>query len=641
MSFRGSDSYRWQTWIIRNPFLDGVTSSQSIATRARTPHSMCEVWNLKSSNGYDDLNSSDVLGNLIAISALCCLWLGLVTYGWARWGSVSVDSGREIYVAAALAQGKMLYRDVWYPYHPGAPYLNALLFRIFGIHITVAYLAGALAGLAVALTLFRCALYFVPLPVAFAVGYMVLIQSFGPGIFNYPLPYSYAAVYGSVAASWFLLFAIRAALKPTKTTIFWAAFSSAVALLMKLEYGLACFATLAALQLGLVVRQRSSDTARGNFLATIPALLVCAVVVGWMVSIHGVTFLTQENFMSWPTSYFMRIYGQFWLGGMGFELSLRKVLSALLATVGFVIFWTGFRFWLLSALRDLSFRHAGLAIALATGAIACSLTYPEWSNLTIATVLFPRPMVFMVGLTIPVAAFLFWRSQWQARNLAILILATFGPLLAFRMLFGMLPHAYAIFYNGPLVLAFCCVLLSVAIPGNGRDPRGQKALLFVCAALCTWVTAQVYPDYNEMRKGRLALKTERGTIFLPETMLPAWPQAVDFMRHDTGGAVMTIPEDTALYFFSGVLCPVRVCIFTPGLVAPGRMMDQVIEEIRQARVRYIIWSNRKFYEYDAPEFGLDFDRPLGEYIRSHYQPIREFGPSKRPDLWHATLWERK
>src|SRR5207249_5471400 len=112
----------------------------------------------------------------------------------------SVDSGREIYVAAAVAQGKMLYRDVWYLYGPGAPYFNGLLFRIFGIHINVAYIAGAVAGLAVALTLFRCALYLASLPVAFALGYIVLIQSFGPGIFNYPLPYSYASVYGSVAA---------------------------------------------------------------------------------------------------------------------------------------------------------------------------------------------------------------------------------------------------------------------------------------------------------------------------------------------------------------------------------------------------------------------------------------------------------
>ena len=62
------------------------------------------------------------------------------------------------HVAAALAEGKMLYRDVWYLYGPGAPYLNSLLFRTFGIHLNVMYFAGSLAGLATTLTLFRCAL---------------------------------------------------------------------------------------------------------------------------------------------------------------------------------------------------------------------------------------------------------------------------------------------------------------------------------------------------------------------------------------------------------------------------------------------------------------------------------------------------
>src|SRR4030095_14581873 len=167
-------------------------------------------------NGHDGLRARRDPAVLISIGALCCVWLALVTFGWARWGSVTGDCGRELYVAAALAEGKMLYRDVWYLYGPGAPYLNSWLFRTFGVHLNVAYLGGSLAGLIAMLALFRCALYFAPLSVAFAIGSIVLIQSFGVGIFNYPLPYAYASVYGSVAACLFLLYAIRSAFNPTK-----------------------------------------------------------------------------------------------------------------------------------------------------------------------------------------------------------------------------------------------------------------------------------------------------------------------------------------------------------------------------------------------------------------------------------------
>jgi hypothetical protein len=582
---------------------------------------------------------------LFSIGALCCLWLGLVKFGWARWGDVTVDCGRELYVAAALAEGKMLYRDVWYLYGPGAPYLNSLLFRTFGIHLNVVYFAGSLAGLAAMLTLFRCALYFAPLSVAFAIGYIVLIQSFGGGFFNYPLPYAYASVYGSVAAYLFLLYAIRGALNPTKTNLLWAGIWSAVALITKLEFGFACFGSLAVLQVGLILQQRSWRTAFRNLSAVTPALLICAVVIAWMVSIGGVAFITQENLMSWPTSYFMRQYGQNWLRLTGYDLSLAQLMKALVLTVGFVAFWVGFRFWLLSVFRKLWLRAVCIGTVLGAGTVALLMEPPKRFDINIALLVFPRPMVFIVALAIPLAGFLFWRSRLCARRLAILVVMIFGPLLAFRILFRMTSRDYAIYYNGPVLLAFFLLLLAIAIPGghfqNGVGAR--TARFFVCAAVCGWVTLVAIPPYLDLRIGRVAIESERGTIYVPETILPAWADAANFMLQakQSGQVVMSIPEDTALYFFAGVPSPTRVFAFTPGTLSPGPMTAKTIAEMEVVPVRFVIWSNRQFFEYGVPEFGVDFDVPFAEYIRRNYRPVREFSYINRPDFWQATLWERK
>jgi hypothetical protein len=599
----------------------------------------------KTPKAHDDLGAGQGVAVWIVVGALCCLWLALVRFGWARWGSVTVDCGRELYVAAALAEGKMLYRDVWYLYGPGAPYLNSLLFRTFGIHLNVMYFAGSLAGLATMLTLFRCALYFAPLPVAFAIGYIVLVQSFGGGIFNFPLPYAYASVYGSVAASLFLLYAIRGALDPTKINLLWAGLWSAVALLMKLEFGLACFGSLAVLQVGLILRQRSWRAAFRNLSAVAPALLICTGVIAWMVSISGVAFITQENFMSWPTSYFMQQYGHSWLRRYGYDLSLLQLVKVSLLTVGFLGFWIGLRFWLLSVFCKLWLRAVCIGTVLGAGTVAFWMETPERLNADIAMLLFPRQMVILVALAIPLAGFLFWRSHWCGRRLATLIVVIFGPLLAFRILFGMISRDYAIYYNGPVLLVFFLLLLAIAIPGgrfqNGVGVRGAR--LFVCAAVCGWVTLLAIPRYLDMRTGRVALESERGAIYVRETTLPAWADAVNFMRKakQNGQAVMSIPEDTALYFFAGTLSPTRVFAFTPGALSPGRMTAKTIAEMEVFPVRYVIWSNRRFPEYGVPEFGVDFDVPLADYIRSQYLPVREFSSINRPDVWQATLWERK
>jgi hypothetical protein len=140
----------------------------------------------------------------------------------------------------------------------------------------------------------------------------------------------------------------------------------------------------------------------------------------------------------------------------------------------------------------------------------------------------------------------------------------------------------------------------------------------------------------------VAFYTNRGLIRTTPHMKHSYEAAIQFMKSKAakGESVLSVPEDTSLYFLSDTQCPTRIFQFSPGAVAPGKVSDEVIQEIDRAPVQYLIWSNRKFEEFGVPIFGQDFDRPLGDYLRSHYRPI---GPLV-PDLgarWAAEIWERK
>ena len=103
-------------------------------------------------------------------------------------------------------------------------------------------------------------------------------------------------MYGSVAACFFLLYAIRGALNPTNINLLWAGLMLPwLVLPMQLGFGLACFGSLAVLQVGLMLQQRSWHAAFGNLLAVAPALLICAVVIGWMVSIKDWPLLRKRT----------------------------------------------------------------------------------------------------------------------------------------------------------------------------------------------------------------------------------------------------------------------------------------------------------------------------------------------------------
>jgi hypothetical protein len=81
---------------------NSVASASELFDRylSRLTAGMPVPWNLKT------------LGGLLALVVIWAAWL----HGtWGAWGNVSVDSGREMYVASALADGKVLYQDVWLP----------------------------------------------------------------------------------------------------------------------------------------------------------------------------------------------------------------------------------------------------------------------------------------------------------------------------------------------------------------------------------------------------------------------------------------------------------------------------------------------------------------------------------------------
>lgn len=78
---------------------------------------------------------------------MAILWIVVFTLAAWTWGATAdclVDFGRELYVPWQLSEGKVLYRDVAYFNGPLSPYVNALLFLIWGASVKTLFLANAL-----------------------------------------------------------------------------------------------------------------------------------------------------------------------------------------------------------------------------------------------------------------------------------------------------------------------------------------------------------------------------------------------------------------------------------------------------------------------------------------------------------------
>ena len=79
---------------------------------------------------------------LILFNAIILLTF-IISYG--HFGDIMVDSFSEAYIPSEIIKGQVLYKNIFTIYAPFSYLFNALLFKIFGVHLSVLYGAGLCA----------------------------------------------------------------------------------------------------------------------------------------------------------------------------------------------------------------------------------------------------------------------------------------------------------------------------------------------------------------------------------------------------------------------------------------------------------------------------------------------------------------
>ena len=381
----------------------------------------------------------------------------------------------------------------------------------------------------------------------------------------------------------------------------------------------------------------------------VPGLAVCAAVAWWMVSIGGFEFITQENLAStWPGSFFMQNYGRAWLEFTGFAITVPALLGSLgrtLVLTAVIVAGMSIAANVPIWRKQLSKFETVLCASIIAILAVCGADLMTKQALPIArAIVFPQDMVLYIAIA---AALTFWRIARREEfhpTLPLAMLFAFAALVGIRTLFMTDAAGYSIYYNGPVVLSF----LILARPIIPRDRRSNRSILRTELLLCLAPLAvvSVYAArYAAQSTDRTPLVTEYGTILASTQVTQQYQEAIRLMRQEAaaGRMVLSVPEDTSLYFLSGTQAPSRLYFFAPGMLVPGKMTEDTIREIDRKAVRYVLWSNRRFPDYGVPEFGVDFDQTLGNYLTSHYRRVGPLVPDGSAVDWltRFTLWERK
>ena len=117
--------------------------------------------------------------------------------GYGRFGNIIFDSFREAYIPEQILKGQILYKNIFNIYAPFSYLFNALLFKIFGVKLSVLYFAGLVFTLGISNFIFAISnIFFEKINSFFIVLFFICTSVLSANVFNCFFPYSYGMLYG-------------------------------------------------------------------------------------------------------------------------------------------------------------------------------------------------------------------------------------------------------------------------------------------------------------------------------------------------------------------------------------------------------------------------------------------------------------
>ena len=555
---------------------------------------------------------------------------------WQKWVNVVNDSGREMNLPLRLLQGERLYADVYYLYGPLAPYVNAFLYGSFKVHLNTLYAAGTVSSLLLLLVTFRLGelLLIDRRSLTYAVLLVLVLclfkQEAGSSIF----PYTFSALYGALLGLAALLGQVRYVQSSRLPDLITSGAFTGLALISKLEFGLAALVSQVVVLLSAPARGRSR-MAVTSLLAVLalPILTYGALStrIPWDAMFRDTYLLpnwipTELMYFNklklgwddpWRTS--RELFGAIGLLGSAAGLiglaSMRSgarcalphqqellgrwrrrlwVCTALSLSLLLVnSFFLGTR-WDVSPLRALPL--------LCLGAI---MSYGRGRKRTDQREIEPKILLLFAVYSLTVLARVATRVPTGGAHSALLLPA---PLLLFT-------------YLATTSYPRCFALLPKA---EQKARRIVKTLLLLLLSAAIAVVSYRYQtgDY-------LTLQTARGSMYVQDS---AFAQALDFLADETEPRdhILAIPEGSSLNFLASRPEPLRYQILTPGFL-DGDAERQAIEQLKNKRVQFIFLLNRPTTEFGATVFGRDYYRELMDWIEANYELAVLFGEGVQAD----------
>jgi 4-amino-4-deoxy-L-arabinose transferase-like glycosyltransferase len=585
----------------------------------------------------------------MALVALALLFAAMLIASWQRWTQPLLDHGREMNLPARILAGEQLYNDVQFLYGPFAPYFNALLYDIFGIHLSVLKTSGAVSGALILLMIYWLARQLMSAWESALAAGLVLVICALKSTASYVQPYAYAALYGLVFALGSLI-ATASYLKTRRSTrLVPAGLLTGLSLISKPEIALAALAAAAAaLIVGSVSSRKLLWRDAVSFIS--PVIAVAIATYGFILNRVPPSTLLEDNHVlftemppqlvyfnrhisglaQWPDSLWFTLAG---IGVFTLWVGLCGVIGSIASARKQPEWRSVFKIGLIVTIVGVAWREAAIKFFKVPNDVtpfaSAALILPA---IVLLSVVPPRPLRLCDERD----------SQRTALNILLLIsifslvsilrailnVTTTGPYTPFFIPSLIIIYLYLLFRAAPELLS-----QSISIRANVR----RAAMLLIALLI---IGMAINSAIRFRRLNTFIVSTPHGSfVTIPEIGEPL-AAAIKYVEERTkpDDHVLALPVATTINFLTARRYPLREEIVHPGFLTGEKELD-AIERIKAHHVPLILIANLDTSEFRDRTFGVDYNQPLMQWINENYRLVARFDSDRSRDAaWGDALF---
>jgi hypothetical protein len=610
-------------------------------------------------------------------SAIFVLFIVMLAASWQRWTQPLIDHGREMNLPTRILAGERIYNDVQVLYGPFAPHFNALLYQIFGIHLSVLKAAGAVCAILILLMIYRLARALMSEWESFLVAGLTLVACALKSTANYIQPYAYAALYGLVFALGSLVATVSYVKRRSESrlqaeslrnlpsegrtpNLVLAGSLAGLSLISKPEIALAA---LAAGFTALIVESLTERKPlwRGAALFSAPVVIIAAVTYSAILSRAPLRVLLEDNHVLFTAMPPQLVYFNRHVSGLA---QWPSSLLFCLAGAGTFALWVGMCgvIGAIASRKQAEWRgvlKVGL-ILICAGALwreAAIRLFGASSNVTpFASAVFILPT--LIGMIIRDC----WREvkrlgDWatergrdggkkekiedvaispspshpvaQSLNIHILlVIAVFSFVAILRVILNVATTgAYAPFYLPALTVVYPYLLFRVAPARLAKTDQirenMRRAAMLMIALMAVGMAVNSVIRFRWFNT--FTVSSPRGSfITVPEIGEPL-QAAIRYAEERTNpdDYLLAAPQATTINFFAARRYPLREEIIHPGFLTGEKELDAV-ERIKARKTPLILIVNMDTSEFRDRAFGVDYNQWLMRWISENYRLSARF-----------------